>query len=51
MVAFYECEEDFELENSEQDRLYCSKEKWVGNTPKCQPVKEEEGIDEDGEGA
>lgn len=48
LVAFFECDEDFELESVEHDRLYCSKEKWVGDTPKCQPVKEEDGDDEEG---
>lgn len=35
LVAFYDCEEDFELEDPDQDRLYCSKQKWVGNHPNC----------------
>ena len=48
LVAFYECTEDYELENLEQDRLYCSKEKWVGDTPKCMPINDE-GEDEDDE--
>lgn len=51
LVAFYECDEDFELENLEQDRVYCSREKWVGDTPKCNPVHDdgENGDDEEGE--
>lgn len=47
-MAFYECDEDFELGNLEQDRLYCSREKWVGDTPKCMPVNDENGDDEEG---
>lgn len=35
LVAFYDCEEDFELEDPDQDRLYCSKQKWVGDHPNC----------------
>jgi hypothetical protein len=51
LVAFYECDEDFELENLERDRLYCSKESWIGNVPKCMPVNtdEDETGDEEGE--
>lgn len=45
-MAFYECSEDFELESIDHDRLYCSKEKWVGDTPRCQPAKEEDGDEE-----
>jgi hypothetical protein len=48
LVAFYECDEDYELENLEHDRLYCSKEKWVGNTPKCMQINDD-GEDEDGD--
>lgn len=47
LVAFYECNEDYELENLEQDRLYCSRESWVGDTPKCMAINDE---DEDGDG-
>lgn len=55
LVAFYECDEDYELENLEQDRLYCSKERWVGNTPKCMAINDEgedgdEENEEEGEG-
>lgn len=50
LVAFYECDEDYELENLEQDRLYCSREAWVGNAPKCMAVNDEDE-DEDEEGA
>lgn len=52
-MAFYECDEDYELENLEQDRLYCSRERWVGDTPKCMQINddgEEEGTEEDEEG-
>lgn len=51
LVAFYECYEDYELENLENDRLYCSKEKWVGNEPRCMPINDEgedDGEDESG---
>ena len=50
LVAFYECDEDYELENVEQDRLYCSSERWVGSTPRCVAVNEDENGDEE-EGA
>ena len=48
LVAFYECDEDYELENLEHDRLFCSKESWVGDTPKCMAINDE-GEDEDEE--
>jgi hypothetical protein len=56
LVAFYECNEDFEMENVDQDRLYCSNEQWVAvdfdedNTPKCVAVNEDDNEDEE-EGA
>lgn len=45
LVAFYDCEEDYELEDPDQDRLYCSKQKWVGAHPNCiaLPTDNEEG--------
>lgn len=46
-MAFYECDEDYELENLEHDRLYCSKEKWVGDAPQCMPINDEGEDDED----
>lgn len=56
LVAFYECSDGYEMENVEQDHLYCSKETWVGadfdedSTPKCVFVNEDED-NEDEEGA
>lgn len=49
LVAFYECDEDFELENLEHDRLYCSHERWVGNFPKCMALEEESEEEDEGE--
>lgn len=49
LVAFYECNDDFELENLEQDRLYCSHEQWIGNVPKCTALEEESGAEDDEE--
>lgn len=34
-MAFYECEDDFDLESLEHDRLYCSKDAWIGVRPRC----------------
>jgi hypothetical protein len=48
LVAFYECDDDYELENLEQDRLYCSRERWVGDAPKCMQIHEDEGEEEGG---
>lgn len=38
LVAFYECEDDFELVAPETDRLYCSQFKWIGERPRCERV-------------
>lgn len=43
LVAFYECNDDYELENLEHDRLYCSHEQWVGDAPKCMQIHDDEG--------
>lgn len=43
LVAFYECDNGFELENSLVDRLYCSQEQWVGDIPHCMSVDGEQG--------
>lgn len=45
-MALYECAEGFGLEDSEQDRLYCSDNQWVGDHPVCVSVEEE--TDEEG---
>jgi hypothetical protein len=56
LVAFYECSEDYEMENVDHNRLYCSNEQWVAvdydedNTPKCVAVNEDDNDDEE-EGA
>lgn len=47
-VAVYTCDEDYELENEDNDRLYCSKRKWIGIHPNCMQL--EETYDENGEG-
>lgn len=43
LVAFYECDDGFEFENSRYDRVYCSQEQLVGNLPICISVDGEEG--------
>ncbi|XP_055846374.1 fibrillin-2 isoform X2 [Episyrphus balteatus] len=35
IVAFYSCNDNFELEDSERNTVYCSKKKWIGELPKC----------------
>lgn len=47
-MAVYTCDEDYELENEDNDRLYCSKRKWIGIYPNCMQL--EETYDENGEG-
>lgn len=46
-VAVYTCNEDYELENEDNDRLYCSKREWIGTHPNCMQL--EEAYDENGE--
>jgi len=46
LVAYYECDDNFELDDTNYDRLYCSKEAWVGEHPVCMSTK---NGDEDGE--
>lgn len=47
-MAVYTCDEDYELENEDNDRLYCSKRKWIGIHPNCMQL--EETYDENGGG-
>lgn len=35
LVAFYECEDGFQLESDDTDRLYCSMDAWIGERPRC----------------
>lgn len=52
LVAFYECEDDFELVAPDTDRLYCSQSNWIGERPQCERVSggdEEYDDGEDGE--
>ena len=55
LVAFYECDDDFQIENPESDRLYCSKKQWIGEHPVCFSTgsddedEDEEGEEEEGE--
>ena len=48
LVAFYECDEGFEFENLEINRLFCSKENWVGENPICISINGDEDEDEEG---
>lgn len=46
LVALYECSENYELENPDIDRMYCSKHNWIGERPHCYSL----GGEEEGEG-
>ncbi|XP_055910382.1 fibrillin-2 isoform X2 [Eupeodes corollae] len=35
IVAFYSCNDNFELQNSQRNIVYCSKRTWIGELPKC----------------
>lgn len=52
LVAFYECDDYYELQPAETDRLFCSGKKWVGTRPTCvstRPAGEEDEEDEEEE--
>lgn len=36
-MALYECLEGYEFPEESADRMFCSKNKWVGPTPVCLP--------------
>ncbi|XP_058456120.1 fibrillin-2-like [Malaya genurostris] len=53
LVAFYECDDYYELQPAETDRLFCSGKQWIGTKPNCvstRPVGEEEEDDDEGDG-
>lgn len=51
LVAFYECEDDFDLVELENDHLYCSRERWIGVRPRCVPLNDGNGQEDyDGDG-
>lgn len=51
LVAFYECEDDFDLEELDNDHLYCSKNRWIGVRPRCLPIGDgDKQEDYDGDG-
>ncbi|XP_053687239.1 uncharacterized protein LOC128736776 [Sabethes cyaneus] len=35
LVAFYECDDHYELQPAETDRLFCSGKQWIGTKPSC----------------
>lgn len=48
-MAFYECEDDFDLEAPDNDHLYCSKDSWIGVRPRCIPNGNGNGQDDYGD--
>uniref|UniRef100_A0A182LZQ9 Sushi domain-containing protein n=1 Tax=Anopheles culicifacies TaxID=139723 RepID=A0A182LZQ9_9DIPT len=48
LVAYYECDDYYELQIPEHDRLYCSRKKWIGKRPDC--ISTRSGSDDDEEG-
>ncbi|XP_036337585.1 fibrillin-1-like [Rhagoletis pomonella] len=47
LVAFYACNDNFELEDAEIATLYCSQRKWVGELPTCVALGEYTDVDEE----
>lgn len=41
LVAYYQCNDDYDLESLDNDRLYCSKETWIGDRPNCISLSED----------
>lgn len=39
-MAYYQCNDDYDLESLDNDRLYCSKETWIGDRPNCVSLNE-----------
>lgn len=48
-MAFYECDDDFELETPEDDHLYCSKGTWIGSRPRCVGGNAKDDYDDGGD--
>ncbi|XP_058122985.1 uncharacterized protein LOC131293979 [Anopheles ziemanni] len=48
LVAYYECDDYYELQPPELDRLYCSSKRWIGKRPEC--VSTRTGLEDDEEG-
>nr|XP_040220896.2 fibrillin-2 isoform X3 [Anopheles coluzzii] len=49
LVAYYECDDYYELQPPEHDRLYCSGKKWIGKRPECISTRTGSEDDEEGE--
>ncbi|XP_055538598.1 fibrillin-1 isoform X2 [Wyeomyia smithii] len=49
LVAFYECDDRYELQPAEMDRLFCSGKQWIGTKPSCVSNRPEGEEDEDEE--
>ncbi|XP_055688517.1 fibrillin-1 isoform X2 [Lutzomyia longipalpis] len=47
LVAFYECEDYHELKDPHVDRMYCSRQAWVGTKPECVYVEDGEDGEDD----
>lgn len=52
MVVFYQCDEEYELEQLDNDHLYCSQSQWIGERPVCisLDIGEEDDDDEEEDG-
>lgn len=49
LVAFYECDDYYELQPPDTDRLFCSGKQWIGKTPSCVSTRGEDEEDEEDE--
>ncbi|EAT42496.1 AAEL005982-PA [Aedes aegypti] len=49
LVAFYECDDYYELQPPDTDRLFCSGKQWIGQTPSCVSTRGEGEEDEEEE--
>lgn len=49
LVAFYECDDYYELQPPDTDRLFCSGKQWIGKKPSCVSTRGEDEEDEEDE--
>ncbi|KAL7732539.1 hypothetical protein ACLKA6_019174 [Drosophila palustris] len=47
LVAYYACRDNYDLERTQVNALYCSANKWVGELPTCLPRVEYDNDDND----
>uniref|UniRef100_T1GYL6 Sushi domain-containing protein n=1 Tax=Megaselia scalaris TaxID=36166 RepID=T1GYL6_MEGSC len=49
VIALYACDDNFEFEGNTSNVVYCSKDNWIGNLPKCKGTEDYNDYEEDDE--